>query len=153
MSAFLLPCESCQRHLKSSERTCPHCGVPFVLADRPRPTRALPHRGRLSRAALVLGGVLTGTVLAAGCGSDDTDEGGRDGAVDDDGGAVGALYGAPVDGSRRRYNRRGGRQHETETRPGGAIALYGQPPEGDDDADRRAVTPRLVDEPSPFAAR
>ena len=91
-------------------------------------------RGRLSRAALVLGGVLTGTALVQGCGGDETDEGDRDAAVDD-GGAVGALYGAPVDGGPEEgIADAQDAQDATEggTRPridgGGNGALYGQPP-------------------------
>lgn len=75
--SHLVPCVSCARHVRASERACPFCGagVPSALRDSPRPRAPT---ARLSRAALMALG--TGAAaLATACGGQV--EGREDGGV------------------------------------------------------------------------
>lgn len=69
----LEPCPACQRHLRTSETTCPFCGADVAQAMAAVPARAFPSR-RLSRAALLALGVGAGVVVGGsmeGCSDDD----------------------------------------------------------------------------------
>jgi hypothetical protein len=61
---FLTPCESCNRHVKTSDRACPFCGASVTVTMRGRLPRV--PKERLGRAAMVVfsATVATGT---AGC--------------------------------------------------------------------------------------
>ena len=73
----LVPCPSCERHVRASETTCPFCGSTVDLSGVPPP--ALPNR-RLGRAALVaFGATIAAGVATTSCGGD-TDEPGRGGS-------------------------------------------------------------------------
>jgi hypothetical protein len=69
-SMSLVPCPSCGRHVRPSERACPFCAsaLPDDLASRVRP---IP-RGFVSRAAMMLFASTLGTAGAVGCSSDST---------------------------------------------------------------------------------
>jgi hypothetical protein len=86
----LVPCPSCERHLRASETTCPFCGSAVDLSGLPPP--ALPNR-RLSRAALVaFGATIAAGVAATSCGgdTDEPDKGGSGGSAAGGGGAGGS---------------------------------------------------------------
>jgi hypothetical protein len=115
MTARLLACPSCARHIRASERECPFCGVscPDSFASAPGPVR--PPRG-LSRAeafrfnALVAAGVAGGGLALASapsCGRTDNVGGLDAGRLDADAEAsadsrvafdagFGPLYGGPA---------------------------------------------------------
>jgi hypothetical protein len=57
----LLPCPSCQRHVRVDATTCPFCAVALELSAPPLPAPT----GRLTRAAAFAGAALLGTA----CGS------------------------------------------------------------------------------------
>ena len=68
MSAGLIVCAACERHVKRGDGVCPFCGVKLSCTDAD--ARKAP--SRLSRAALLtLGaaGVITTSVAATSCGA------------------------------------------------------------------------------------
>lgn len=94
----LVPCPSCQRHVRCGEG-CPFCGADPVEAP-PTPVRPV---GRLGRAALFAFGATMGVgALTSGCftalyGAPAPDDAGVDAAeVMEDSGAVAPAYGAPA---------------------------------------------------------
>lgn len=113
MSERLLPCPSCNRHIKVSEAQCPFCAgaVPAGFGEGAQRVRPAP---RLSRAALfALGSIAVAPVACAGEATDedqkeDADEDGNDGAGGEPTGSGAAtsaggdgaqpVYGAPADG-------------------------------------------------------
>ncbi len=114
MTAHLVPCPSCSRHVRASENTCPFCneGVPAELRDAP-PPRA-PGR-RLRRAALCVASAGTLTLTSA-C-STGAVYGGppvTDAGSDADAAQMMALYGGPPP-----------QDAGTDLQP---AALYGAPP-------------------------
>lgn len=86
----LVPCPSCQRHVRASEHACPFCqsALPAALADGAIPAASQ----RMKRAAAF---AFTATLALAGCG-DSTTPAPADSAVNDNGGVM-PLYGAPAD--------------------------------------------------------
>lgn len=141
MSAPLLPCPQCQRHIRITEVRCPFCsgglGVGWAepgLARRSelRDGQARPS-GRLSRAALVAAGTLA--LAPAACGGEASDDapaaggkgaggtenvGGTDTAAGGD--SVGPVYGAPADG--------GSESNASGGFPSSGGNVYGAPPTG-----------------------
>jgi hypothetical protein len=116
--SHLVPCPSCNRHVRASEAECPFCGDVVDLGTSPAP--ALP-TSRLGRAAtFAFGATLIGATSMMACGgdSDDGDDGGTGGTVASGGssgksgtggsagapnstgatGAVAPAYGAPATG-------------------------------------------------------
>src|SRR5690606_5822960 len=111
--SHLVPCPSCQRHVRTHEVSCPFCGAPLDLSGV-APRRLPP--ARLGRAATLAFGTLLGaSALVTGCGGstedsgdeeaqagDSSDSGGMDGGLGGDtstgGWAVGPVYGAPAAG-------------------------------------------------------
>ncbi|MFK7989793.1 MAG: hypothetical protein AB8I08_27490 [Sandaracinaceae bacterium] len=95
MSAKLIPCGDCGRHVMSVEVDCPFCGG-VVDAGRAVPGRA-PRR--LNRAAMWAFGAAVATSAAVGCGeSHDTDAGMSEpdtGMID--AGSIAQPYGAPIE--------------------------------------------------------
>ena len=70
MSARLVPCTDCQRHIRIDEAGCPFCGA-SLPTDLP-PVVAAP-KARLGRAALfAFGAAAVGVVAVGGCGDDST---------------------------------------------------------------------------------
>jgi hypothetical protein len=59
-------CESCDRHTRSSDATCPYCGagLPSVTSAAGGVTSAL---GRLGRAALTVGGATAFSAALVAC--------------------------------------------------------------------------------------
>jgi len=92
----LLPCPGCTRHVRAAEPVCPFCGEALPLSLRSRAPQ-VPGR-RLGRAATIAFGA---ALAATGCSeSHNTDQDAAitvdsGSSVDDDGGAVGPLYGGP----------------------------------------------------------
>lgn len=154
MSAKLVPCEACGRHVRQSEAACPFCRVTRAAgAATPAVSGELAPR---SRAALMGFAASPGVVaistalMTAGCAvsSTGTDAGGSvsdagaaaDAGLEEDAGAVGPLYGGPpedagspaVDGS------------TPETDAGGPAPLYGGPPPADAGAAEDAGAPGLL---------
>lgn len=64
MSARVTPCESCQRHVREQDRTCPFCGA---ACAPPKPLRLI--RQRLSRAAINTAGAFGALVALGDCSS------------------------------------------------------------------------------------
>src|SRR5687768_15045961 len=62
--ACLVACESCQRHVRQGEATCPFCAASLPPSTPCVPSRTLPRVA--SRAAIVL----AGTALACACADD-----------------------------------------------------------------------------------
>lgn len=60
MSDALVPCASCQRHVRASTDACPFCGAAHAPVEVPE----RPARARLSRAAVF---ALGATLGATGC--------------------------------------------------------------------------------------
>ena len=147
MSASLVPCPSCARHVRVTDARCPFCAsaLPSSLAQRAVPNTTQ----RLSRAAAF---AFTASLAVAGCSSDpatgtdastndvvSTDRGNTtdaaastdvitptdSGAPQDNGGAM-PLYGAPADVP----------APPADVQDGGAVApLYGGPPVDAGEAD------------------
>jgi len=77
--SHLLPCPGCNRHVRSSETSCPFCGQALDLANRPEPV--LP-RGRLGRAAtFAFGATVVGATTLVGCSGETTESPGSGGAT------------------------------------------------------------------------
>ena len=73
MNAFLHPCPSCQRHVRTDEAACPFCAVNLQGAFAGVAPPRLPPR-RMSRAALLaLGTMVSATPLTA-CGGEAEDD-------------------------------------------------------------------------------
>lgn len=65
MAGSLVPCGGCQRHVRTSERSCPFCGEALALAE---PVQELRLLTRLDRSAMVkLGAVLSAAGIVLGC--------------------------------------------------------------------------------------
>lgn len=121
MYKTLVPCPSCQRHVRATEAACPFCAsaLPSGLEKTAIPSATR----RMSRAAAFVFGA---SIAVTGCGSttegggsgggadtSSSSSGGSDAGPDDDGGAM-ALYGDPAPD--------GGPDDD-----GGAQAEYGAP--------------------------
>ena len=64
----LIPCPSCNRHVRQAESSCPFCSAELSLQNVPEPV--LP-RTRLGRAAtFAFGATLVGATTLVGCGGD-----------------------------------------------------------------------------------
>ena len=144
MSAKLVPCEACGRHVRQSEAACPFCRVTRAAgAMTPAASGELAPR---SRAALMGFAASPGVVaistalMTVGCSvsSTGTDAGGSasdagataDAGLEEDAGAVGPLYGgppedagAPEDAGTPAFD---GATPEIDA--GGPAPLYGGPP-------------------------
>jgi hypothetical protein len=131
----LIPCPSCNRHVRQSESECPFCSAELSLAHVPAPL--LP-RSRLGRAAtFAFGATVVGATALVGCGSDDDDDGGGKGGkggttamagMSNGGSTVGPVYGAPAGGTGG--DTASGGSAGTGNTGGGGMALYGAPPSG-----------------------
>lgn len=82
MKTHFAPCESCGRHIRVSEPTCPFCDRVTSGSFRAQQAPAAPNK-RLSRAALFTFGAAAATAVA-GCSSSES---------------VTPVYGAPADTS------------------------------------------------------
>lgn len=77
MTARLIPCPACARHVRAGEADCPFCSA--NLPETLPPVVGKPNQ-RLGRAALfAFGAAAAGVVAVTGCGDD----------------TIGSLYGAP----------------------------------------------------------
>lgn len=87
----LVPCPSCNRHIRTGEHACPFCGsaISASIAAKVIPGATQ----RLSRAAAF---AFTATLAMTNCGPGTTPPPAADAAADADGG-VAPLYGAPAD--------------------------------------------------------
>jgi hypothetical protein len=61
----LLPCPTCSRHVRTSERSCPFCSFPVDFSNVPLPVLVT---GRFSRAALVALTASLGPLVLVDCG-------------------------------------------------------------------------------------
>lgn len=108
MTSSLHPCPACQRHILSTEKSCPFCATETDFSEEK--VKLLPTR-RMSRAALVALSTLAAAAPAAACGGDTDDrdapgdgdgdmsgDGDGDMSGDGDGDAVGPVYGIPATG-------------------------------------------------------
>jgi hypothetical protein len=142
MTSRLFPCAGCGRHIKSGEIVCPFCTTtvtapaplhPTGRTGRPQVSTTLrqSRRRAVTRAALLLGGVLAGATVATACGSSDKGETKPlDGSVGDEGGAS-PLYGIAYDGGDEDDADAGnvdGSGNFPRKDSGGGAQLYGQPP-------------------------
>jgi hypothetical protein len=139
----LLPCPSCDRHVRASEAACPFCAAALPVALRSSQPLPRSPATRLSRAALFALGT-SAAALAAACGgttapstfagADAADEGGQQpqpvyGGPPVDGGAdvvVNPSYGGPAQQDAAAdadadADADGGRE-------GGSAPVYGGPP-------------------------
>lgn len=101
MSAKLIPCDGCGRHVMSVEASCPFCGGAID------PHKAVPGRAdrRMNRAAMWAFGAAVAASAATGCGDSHSPDGGMgepDAATVTDAGEVDSgniaqPYGAPFD--------------------------------------------------------
>lgn len=94
----LEPCPHCERHVRTTETSCPFCGAAIAAAMRAVRPRQLP-RTRLSRAALLAFGLGVAASSLTGCADESDDGSGRGDDSDDDDdddGRVTPVYGAPV---------------------------------------------------------
>ncbi len=65
MTGSLMPCGGCNRHVRSSERSCPFCGATLALSE---PIKELRLLTRLDRSRMVaLGAMLSAAGIALGC--------------------------------------------------------------------------------------
>src|ERR1700733_12567178 len=78
--SHLIPCLSCQRHVRASDERCPFCGVALLSEQRASAPPRLPGR-RLGRAALFTFGATLFGAAACSSGSSGTDAG-KDTAAD-----------------------------------------------------------------------
>jgi hypothetical protein len=147
----LVPCPSCNRHVRKLEASCPFCSAELSLTHLAPPT--LP-RARLSRAATFAFGA---SLAVAACGGD-TEEGKRGGGGSggmsssgsssggsagtsiagdlNTGGSAVALYGGPPAGSGGNDNTAGGTVPPYGTPPaagGGPVPIYGAAPTPNDE--------------------
>jgi hypothetical protein len=92
----LAACPSCARHVRVNEPACPFCRVELPSSFRAVQAPLSPAK-RLSRAALyaLRVGTLSATAVACG-GQFSAAERDNDGAPDESGGTVVAVYGAPI---------------------------------------------------------
>lgn len=125
MTAPLVPCPGCSRHVRASDITCPFCafGVAARLGDVPSPV--LPRR-QIPRAALFAFGA---TVALTGCGDDDDHDHEHDSGPVADMGLPGPLYGAPAPDMGMATPDMGMAGPDMATDPdlGGAAPAYGAP--------------------------
>ena len=81
MTAHLIACPACARHVRASEPTCPFCATALPDSARTAPRRRGPSE-RLSRAALYAVGI-GGIAVAAACSSTSTTMGDDGGTTPD----------------------------------------------------------------------
>jgi hypothetical protein len=81
MTAHLIACPACARHVRASEPTCPFCATALPDSARTAPRRRGPSE-RLSRAALYAVGI-GGIAVAAACSSTSTTKGDDGGTTPD----------------------------------------------------------------------
>lgn len=120
MSARLIPCAGCQRHVRANEEACPFCGAAVATV----PAHRLPST-RLGRAATFAFGAALAAATSTGCteshepvndGGGLEPDAGDDASITDDGSlpfedsGVAPPYGAPPD-------------------DGGIAPVYGGPPD------------------------
>ncbi len=135
----LVPCEGCQRHVRSDEGRCPFCGA-TVRGDSPAPV--LPDRP-LSRAALF---VFASTV-ALGSACQSTSDQGPAARPQPDPTAQGPLPGPAETPSPPPAADAGPSQAEIPQVP--PTAVYGAPPRPMDDTDAGAPGPTSTPDPTP----
>jgi hypothetical protein len=121
MKAHFAPCESCGRHIRVSEASCPFCDGVTSATFRARPAPQ-PSTKRLSRAALL---VFSAATAGAGCSSSsDTPSTTTDTGADTGSPVVDAAYGGPPD--------TGAKDSEADAADTGiptVDAAYGGPPD------------------------
>lgn len=119
MASTLVPCASCARHVRASDRACPFCGGSL---EAPASVAAnVPAGVRLGRAAIFAVGVAVASSVAACEMKNDTDAAVAEAGPTDDG-SVMALYGAPVADA----------APAPDVADGGPVARYGAPPAPED---------------------
>jgi hypothetical protein len=96
MTIHLVPCLSCQRHIRVSDPRCPFCGAALSLEQQASASPALPSR-RLGRAALFTFGATLIGAAACSDGSGGGKDAGRDTPAAD--GSAGQGGGAGTGGS------------------------------------------------------
>lgn len=139
----LLPCPSCQRHVREGEPRCPFCANELSTASSSKSPARVP---RLPRAAMFLFAASTAvaTAAVAGCGSDEStgttppvDSGGGDSAkdtaiVDSGGGTDSSGTDTSVTDSGEAdtgsATDSGGGTDAAKDTDGGPAPLYGAPP-------------------------
>ena len=99
-ASHLLPCPSCERHIRASTLVCPFCEA--ATGALPKTPAPVGPRTRLSRAALTAFGASALTLAIVACGGNtNTEDGGAgdDGSATDGGGdechPVFTAYGGP----------------------------------------------------------
>src|SRR5262249_12643085 len=122
----LVPCPTCQRHVRTTESACPFCraALPADLDARAVPAASQ----RLSRAAAFVFGASLAVTSCGGEVTEDKSASGAEGATS--GGMGGATTGGSTTGSTSSASTTG----STSTGPdddGGNVALYGDPPPRD----------------------
>lgn len=121
--SHLVPCPSCERHVRAHEVSCPFCARELDFSDSQPPT--LPGT-RLSRAAIfAFSATLAAGVATTACSSDD-DGGGKGGGGGT--GAVAPLYGTPGGGTAGSSGASGASGATNSGGLAGTAALYGAAP-------------------------
>lgn len=122
---MLLPCDSCDRHVRVSESACPFCGAPRRAVAAPPGALDLPTR--LSRSAIV--------ALAAAALAGPTACGGQSAAEPPPDTPVAPMYGAPapvedppLPGGQDPEQTSPGPAAPTDPKPAPPVAAYGGPP-------------------------
>ncbi|HXK18945.1 MAG TPA: hypothetical protein VNG33_14135 [Polyangiaceae bacterium] len=144
----LIPCPSCNRHVRQAETSCPFCSAELSLGHVPQ--HPLP-RARLGRAAtFAFGATIVGAAALTGCSSTDDGKtgskggsagmstGGSSAGQASGGTGITPVYGAPAAGtgdtggtsSSGGSSAGGAGQGGTVSDGGGAMALYGAVPAG-----------------------
>lgn len=127
----LVPCPSCNRHIRTGEGACPFCGASISASLA---SKAIPGATqRLSRAAAF---AFTATLTMANCGPGTTPAPTADAAADADVG-VAPLYGAPAD-----VTPGPDATPDVVNDNGGPMPLYGAPA----DVPRPDATPDVVND-------
>lgn len=127
MSIQLLPCPSCSRHVRASERACPFCAAALDTAAASARLAPAP-TSRLGRAAtFAFGAAVATTLQVSGCAESETrmpDAGTIDGAI-------GPVYGGPPTDAGADAGRDEDASAEVDAGEdaGGPAPAYGAPPE------------------------
>lgn len=142
MTAPLVPCPGCSRHVRASDIACPFCAIAVASRLGQVAAPALPRR-QIPRAALFAFGAATvaGAAGLAGCGDDDG--GGDDAGPVADMGLPSPLYGAPAPDAMMMMPDAGMTMPDlggpapaygaVPFDAGGGMNLYGAPPPPDND--------------------
>jgi hypothetical protein len=120
--AQFVPCPGCQRHVRTTEQSCPFCSVALSLENTPAPVLPATRLGRY--ATFAFGATLVGATALAACGGQ---------SEDSDDGSGKARGGANNGGSKNGGTKNGGNAGTNSGGTdnfGGGMAVYGGPPIG-----------------------